>query len=71
LSNSGEHSTPTLYSGTILTIGPGSAFPDTHWTMVIAAGKDTPTRDQALNALCQSYLVSRLRLYPAQRPQRG
>src|ERR1051325_1369381 len=49
-----EPASHTLYSGTLLTVGPG-AFPDTRWTMIVAAGKDAPGRDQALNALCQTY----------------
>jgi RNA polymerase sigma-70 factor (ECF subfamily) len=39
----------------MLTIGPGASFPDTRWTMVLAAGKETPGREQALNTLCQTY----------------
>src|SRR5581483_11121631 len=55
MTDSGESVSPTIYSGTMLTVGPGSSFPDTRWTMIIAAGKETPARDQALNVLCETY----------------
>jgi len=55
VTHSGEPASPTLYSGTMLTIGPGASFPDTRWTMIVAAGKETPGREEALNTLCQTY----------------
>jgi RNA polymerase sigma-70 factor (ECF subfamily) len=53
LTQTGERPVPTLYSGTVLTGGP--AFPETRWTMIVAAGKETPGREEALNALCGAY----------------
>ena len=55
MAHSGEPASPTLYSGTMLTVSPDAAFPETRWTMIVAAGKKTPGRDDALNALCQTY----------------
>jgi RNA polymerase sigma-70 factor (ECF subfamily) len=39
----------------MLTVGPAAAFPDTRWTMIVAAGKDTPGRQEALGILCETY----------------
>jgi len=69
-----EHPNGTLAGQTLATLG-GGAFPETRWTLVVAAGDTShPDSRRALTALCEAYwypLYAYLRRlgHPAERAQ--